>query len=71
MNYVLENFPFSEDFDITDCSITDLLKSIIGRAKLPEKFTRERIAMKKLNKKVNDIISLMVRAVQQTQRTSQ
>ena len=43
LNYVLENFPFSENFDITNCSLTQILKSIVGRAKLPNTFTRERI----------------------------
>ena len=60
LNYVLENFPFSEDYDITNCSITDLLKSIIGRAKLPEKFTRERIAMKKLNNGGWGLVEMLV-----------
>lgn len=43
LNYVLENFPFSESYDITDCSLTDILKAIVGKAKLPKKFTRGRI----------------------------
>ena len=43
LNYVLENFPFSESYDITNCSITDILKTIVGKAKLPKKFTRGRM----------------------------
>ena len=43
LNYVLENFPFSESYDITDCSLTDILKAIVGKAKLPKIFTRGRI----------------------------
>lgn len=43
LNYVLENFPFSESYDITDCSLTDILKAIVGKSRLPEEFTRERI----------------------------
>ena len=43
LNYVLENFPFSESYDITNCSITDILKTIVGKSRLPEKLTRERI----------------------------
>lgn len=43
LNYVLENFPFSESYDITDCSLTDILKAIVDKSRLPEEFTRERI----------------------------
>ena len=60
LNYILENFPFSEDYDITNCSITDLLKSIVGRAKLPKKFTRERIAMKKKNNGGWGLVEMLV-----------
>ena len=43
LNNVLENFPFSESYDITNYSITDILKTIVGKSRLPEKLTRERI----------------------------
>lgn len=43
LNNALENFPFSESYDITNCSITDILKTIVGKSRLPEKLTRERI----------------------------
>lgn len=43
LGYTLDNFPFSEWLDINNCTLTDILKSIVGRAKLPEKLTRERI----------------------------
>lgn len=43
LGYVLENFPFSEDLDVTHCTLTDILKSIVGKAKLPKEYSRERI----------------------------
>lgn len=43
LNYTLLNFPFSADYDITNVTLTDILKSIVGKTTLPEKFTRERI----------------------------
>ena len=43
LSYTLENFPFSDDFLLIDFTLTDMLKTIVGKSRLSEGFTRERI----------------------------
>lgn len=50
LDYTLKNFPFNDSIDIADCTLTDLLKSIVGSKGLPDKVAKEKGQnMKKLN----------------------
>ena len=49
LDYTLKNFPFNDSIDIADCTLTDLLKSIVGSKGLPDKVAkRERTKYEKI-----------------------
>ena len=60
LNYFLENLPLLEDYDIKNCTVTDLFKYMVWKKKASENFRRERIVMKKLNNGGWGLVEMLV-----------